>query len=105
MRRLICAVAAGLGLALTNVSGVFAQSIQFSDDFTSPTLNPWWNANQQQSGLGYITYPASYLGVPCVQLMTLDSGQDYSVTLSALYLRYPGLRGGTSTESTTQPSL
>jgi autotransporter-associated beta strand protein len=46
-----------LAFALNFVSEAQAQSIQFSDNFTSPTLNSWWNADQQNSGS--ITYPST----------------------------------------------
>ena len=79
MRSLICAVAVGVGLALTNVSGVFAGSIQFTDPLNGSTLDPWWNANQQTSG--YITYPSTYLGVPCVQFTHYDEAASGAVAL------------------------
>jgi hypothetical protein len=66
-------------LVLVSISGVYAQSIQFTDPFDGSTLDPWWNANVQQPG--YITYPSSYLGVPCVQLDSVDDGLNYDVDL------------------------
>jgi hypothetical protein len=63
-----------LVLVLACVSGAYAQSIQYTDDFTSPTLNPWWNATVEQSG--YITYPSSYLGVPCVEFDCYGPGTE-----------------------------
>jgi hypothetical protein len=68
-------------LALANFSAVHADTIQFTDSFNGSTLDPWWNANvnvtdtsPQGPGQGYITYPSSYLGVPCVQLTTVNMG-------------------------------
>jgi hypothetical protein len=61
-------------LALANLSGVYAGSIQFTDSFGGSTLDPFWNANTNGPGPGYITYPSSYLGVPCVQLNTVNTG-------------------------------
>jgi hypothetical protein len=75
-------------VALANLSGVYAGSIEFTDSFGGSTLDPWWNANvnvtensPQEPGQGYITYPSTYLGVPCVQLNTVNTGGGNDVKL------------------------
>jgi hypothetical protein len=75
-------LAAAAVLALANLSGVYAGSIQFTDSFAGSTLDPWWNANSNGPGPGYITYPSSYLGVPCVQLTTVNTGQGNDLYLT-----------------------
>jgi hypothetical protein len=61
-------------VGLTALSGSNANTIQFADAFNGSTLDPFWNANYMDSG--YVTYPSSYLGAPCVQLSTVAPGTD-----------------------------
>ena len=76
-------------LALAHLSAVYAGSIQFTDAFDGSTLDPFWNANSNvveignpAPGPGYITYPSSYRGVPCVQLTTVNNGDGNDLALA-----------------------
>ncbi len=61
-------------LVLTNVSGAYAGSIQFTDGFEGSTLDPFWNANVQSGSITLSTAKA-HSGVQSVQFSSVDSGE------------------------------